>query len=48
MPGSGPFRIGSTVSRDEGVYCLLFASYFNWELVKKAKADIDERAELTE
>lgn len=45
-PGSGPFRIGSALARDNGVYSLLFASYFNWELVKKAQEDINVRDNL--
>jgi hypothetical protein len=45
-PGCGPVRINSKLTLGNDLYSLLFVSYFNWELVKKAEADLNKENEL--
>jgi hypothetical protein len=47
-PGSGPVRIGSKLAIGQDIYSLLFVSFFNWELVKKAQSQMEEEEELQE
>lgn len=41
--GMGPLRIGTMLRVKEDMYSLLFCSFFNQQLIKKAEADAEQK-----